>query len=169
MSQLRAALLLRRNGVESINAQLKHLGLGGTRLRTKCETTLDWLIQWGLLTITATRFVHAEGLYEPTQEVAEQLDLLRPATAESPNPGPDPIQLRRGEAELERIFGALGNPKVALQGDPALDEPNSLAAWSAVSSSLAGRSVAMTAWCRTSPRIVQLRAPTRATEPQRTP
>lgn len=131
MSQLRTALLLRRNGVESVNAQLKHLGLGGTRqnkLRTKCETTLDWLIQWGLLTITATRFIHAEGLYEPTQEVAEQLDLLRPATTESPNPGPDPIQLRKGEAELERIFGALGTPKVALQDHSAPNEPDSLAA-----------------------------------------
>lgn len=41
MSQSSVALLLRRNGVESVNAQLKHLGIGGTRqnkLRTKCET-----------------------------------------------------------------------------------------------------------------------------------
>jgi hypothetical protein len=131
MSQLRTALLLRRNGVESVNAQLKHLGIGGTRqnkLRTKCETTLDWLIQLGLLTITATRYIHHTGLYEPTHEVAEQLDLLRYATPASPNPGPDPLQLKMAEAELERIFGPPETPESVLREGSALDEPDTLAA-----------------------------------------
>jgi hypothetical protein len=127
----RTALLLRRNGVESVNAQLKHLGIGGTRqnkLRTKCETTLDWLIQLGLLTITATRFVHAEGLYKPTHEVAEQLDLLRYATPASPNPGRGPLRLKIAEAELELIFGPPETPESVLREGSALDEPDTLAA-----------------------------------------
>ena len=131
MSQLRAALLLRRNSVESLNALLKHLGLGGTgqnKLRTKRESTLDWLIQLGLLTITATRYIHHAGLYEPTREAAEQLDLLRYATPQAPNPGPDPLQLRRAEVELERVFGPPLIPLPALQDGQARDEPETLAA-----------------------------------------
>ena len=131
MANLRSALLLRRNGVESVNAQLKHLGLGGTRqnkLRTKQESTLDWLIQLGLLTITATRYIHYAGLYEPARQVAEQLDLLRYASREAPNPGPDPLQLKRAEAKLERVFGPPETPATALASSAASDEPGTLAA-----------------------------------------
>ncbi len=131
MSYLRSALLLRRNSVESINAQLKHLRLGGTgqnKLRTKRESTLDWLIQLGLLTITATRYIHHVGLYEPTSQIAEQLDLLRYATRDAPNPGPDPVQLKEAEVELERIFGAPQAPLADLAHGPECDGLGVLAA-----------------------------------------
>ena len=97
-------------------------------MRTKRESTLDWLIQLGLLTITATRYIHHAGLYEPTREAAEQLDLLRYATPQAPNPGPDPLQLRRAEVELERVFGPPLIPLPALQDGQARDEPETLAA-----------------------------------------
>jgi hypothetical protein len=131
MNQLRTALLLRRNSVESVNALLKCLGLGGTgqnKLRTKCESTVDWLIHLGLLTITATRYIHYMGLYEPTREIAEQLDLLRYATPQAPNPGPDPLQLRQAEAQLERIFGPPHDPLPVLEDESGWDEHGTLAA-----------------------------------------
>jgi hypothetical protein len=113
MNNLRVALLLRRNSVESVNALIKHLGLGGSgqqKLRTRTESTLDWVIQLGLLTITASRYIHHAGHYEPTHDIAARLDLLRYASPHAPNPGPDPFQLRRAELELAEVFGPSQNP-----------------------------------------------------------
>jgi hypothetical protein len=116
MTNLRAALLLRRNGVESVNSQLKNLGLGGHgqgKLRTRRESTLDWLIHLGMLTITATRYIHHTDLYERTEQVAHRLDLLRYATPDAPNPGPDASLLKEAEAALDEIFGPPEAPGTA--------------------------------------------------------
>jgi hypothetical protein len=66
-------------------------------------------------------------LADPHQ-VAEQLDLLRYATREAPNPGPDPLRLKEAEGDLERIFGPPKTPDTALGLAPESNEPEALAA-----------------------------------------
>jgi hypothetical protein len=108
---LRAALLLRRNQVESIFASLKHLGLGGTKQERPawaCDEGMDWLLSAGLLYLTARRAVHADGAYDAAHREAAELGLLAQPTTADPAPGPTELELAR--ARRDRT-GQLGDPE----------------------------------------------------------
>lgn len=115
---VRAALLLRRNQVESIFASLKHLGLGGTKQERPawaCDEGMDWLLSAGLLYLTARRAVHADGAYDQAHDEAAELGLLEQPSPADPVPGPTELELARarrdrggrlGDAEPPRTWSA---------------------------------------------------------------
>lgn len=64
---LRYVLLARRNTVECLFSQLKHLGVGAkwpNRTRWGKDDGMRWLVSLALLQITAKRLVHLTGAYE---------------------------------------------------------------------------------------------------------
>lgn len=76
---LRAALLARRNIIESIFAQLKHLGPGSRwpgRARWADDDGMRWLLSLALVTMTAKRLAHESGAYYRAFEEARQLGHL---------------------------------------------------------------------------------------------
>jgi len=108
LAHLRAALLVRRNGIESIFASLKHLGVGGTdvnRPRWADDVEMDWLVSTALTFQTGRRLIHETGLYETAYEELDQLGLLQTPSVANPAPGPESALLRRvrdaREGELE--------------------------------------------------------------------
>jgi hypothetical protein len=108
---LRAALLLRRNQVESIFASLKHLGLGGSKQERPawaCDEGMDWLLSAGLLYLTARRAAHAGDAYDKAHREAAELGLLEQPTTADPAPGPSEFELARARRARE---GQLGDPE----------------------------------------------------------
>jgi hypothetical protein len=80
---MREALLVRRNSIESIFAQLKGGGQGGPaqwRAFWAEDQEMEWLLYAGLLFITARRLVNENGDYERVREEAETLGLLDDST-----------------------------------------------------------------------------------------
>jgi len=63
---LRYVLLARRNAVESLFSQLKHLGVGApwpNRTKWGGDDALKWIVSLALLQVTARRVVHLNGAY----------------------------------------------------------------------------------------------------------
>jgi hypothetical protein len=90
-AHLRSALGGMRNVCESGFAELQRMGLAGEgqeRPRWAEDDEMDWLLSLGLMSRTARRLVHVNGLYEETLEEAQNTDLLTQPTVEHPSPGP---------------------------------------------------------------------------------
>lgn len=88
---LRTALSGMRNVCESGFAELQRMGLAGEgqeRPRWAEDDEMDWLLALGLMSRTARRLVHQNGLYDETYEEALRTDLLTQPTVEHPAPGP---------------------------------------------------------------------------------
>jgi hypothetical protein len=109
---LRIALLLRRNGVESINASLKNLGVGGKdmqRPRWAGDLEMDWLVSAALTFLTARRVAHETGEYQRTKQEAVDLGLWQQPVASNPSPGPTAAHWAAVRDAREAAWTAAGN------------------------------------------------------------
>lgn len=78
---LRLALMSRRNGIESINSQLKHRGIGGrSHFKAKWvsrQVHMEWLCYLALAAMSFRRQAHETGLYARSAAEAESLALVK--------------------------------------------------------------------------------------------
>jgi hypothetical protein len=78
---LRLALMLRRNGIESINSQLKLRGVGGrSHFKAKWisrQPHMEWLCYLAMAAMSFRREAHESGLYAAAAAEAECLELVK--------------------------------------------------------------------------------------------
>lgn len=99
---LRAAMLPRRNVVESNFGVLKMLGYFGPgrdrHIWAKTYREACWAFMTPILGLALRRLVHETGLYDEVYEEADRLRYLTMASREHPAPGPTASELAAAEA-----------------------------------------------------------------------
>lgn len=106
----RAVLLGRRNCSESVNAQLKHYGVGAnwpSRSKWANDNGMRWIVSACLLQMTARRVAHLSGGYDAAMRRAEVHGLLTPTEMlglkSKPTVPVDPLV--SGEARAPETWG----------------------------------------------------------------
>ena len=101
-ADIRRALLMRRNSVESCFASLKNRGIGGTgqqRLKLTGDDAADWVTSLAATYLTAGRVAHETGLYEQELDVVDELGYLTDPSDDNPFPYPTTDEARRAMAQ----------------------------------------------------------------------
>jgi hypothetical protein len=110
----RAAMLLRRNAVESVFSSLGEMGLAGKdheRPGWAGDVEVAWLLSCGFLYLTARRLAHETGAYEAARREAEELGLLEQPLLVNPAPGPSEFELARVRHDRRAAVGEERAPE----------------------------------------------------------
>lgn len=96
----RRTFQVRRMVIESVFSSAENLGIGGKDLnvpRFAGDAEWDWLVALNMVSQTARRVVHEEGLYPRALKVAEDARLFESATTTRPRVGPSGTRLQRAQ------------------------------------------------------------------------